>query len=524
VTTTSEPSRQAGDSPAATAAETPNDGTRLGRPATKLGKALKWSYVMSVGGNAIQAVLALAVAAVLGPREYGLMALAMVWVALVLVLLQFGPTFAVIQQHNITDDHVNAAFWATVAGSGGCAVLLAATTPLWAAYNGLPELVPLCLALVPVVVLNAFNVIQDAVLRRRMQMRGIAIRVMFAHLGGGLTALGGALAGFGVWALVAQQLVWPTLYAIMLWPIAGWRPKRGPILAPLRDLRRTSFQTYGGSLGNYLVSRVDVLLMSWFFVPEIIGLWRFAQRLSDMAGQLTAGGLGIVSLPHLARHGDDTPALERELGRLIYGASLLTFPILGILAGTAEPVVLFIGDQWAASTGPLRLLCAIAAATTITAILGSAMAATQRPGIPSVFSWITIPCLAAAIVLSAKLSSGSGTRDTLLGIAIAALVVQVLIMCALGYVAFNRILRVSPRSTVLLALPGLAAAGAAAAAGALTHRLIEPSLHTFFDLVVSGTAAAVVAVAVQLTFDRQARTIAGRVLSRARRKTASAGS
>jgi PST family polysaccharide transporter len=495
-------------------------GARLGRPTTTLGKALKWSYVMSAGGNAIQAVLALTVAAVLGPREYGLMALAMVWVALVLVLLQFGPTFAVIQQHDITDEHVNASFWATVIGSLGCAVLLAATTPLWAAYNNLPELVPLCLALTPVVVLTAFNVIQDAVLRRRMQMRGIAIRVMLSHLGGGLTALVGALAGLGVWALVLQQLVWPTLYAIMLWPIAGWRPRRGPILRPLRDLRRTSLQTYGGSLGNYLVSRVDVLLMSWFFIPEVIGLWRFAQRLSDMAGQLTAGGLGIVSLPHLARHGDDSSALERELGRLLYGASLLTFPMLGILAGTAQPVVLFIGDQWATAANPLRLLCAIAAATTVTAILGSSLAAKQRPGIPSVFSWITIPLLAAGILLSARLSAGSSAQGRLLAIAVAALTVQVLIMGALGYVTFHRILRVSPRATVVLTLPGLAAATTAAVSGALVYRLVDPSLNKFLDLAVSGTAATAAAIATLLVLDRQTRAIATRVLARARRTPA----
>ena len=83
------------------------------------------------------------------------------------------------------------------------------------------------LAVGPVEVLPAFNVIQDAILRRRMHMRGIAIRVMLANLGAGATAVGGALAGFGVWALVAQQLVWPTLYAVMLWPIAGWRPRPG---------------------------------------------------------------------------------------------------------------------------------------------------------------------------------------------------------------------------------------------------------------------------------------------------------
>lgn len=505
------------DSPGPDAGPEPR---RLGRPTIKLGTALKWSYVMSTGGNAIQVALTLVVAALLGPREYGLMALAMVWVALVLVLLQFGPTFAVIQQHDITDDHVNASFWATVVGSLGCAAVLAATTPLWSAYNGLPELVPLCLALTPVVILQAFNVIQDAILRRRMQMRGIAIRVMLANLGGGVTAIGGALAGLGVWALVAQQLVWPTLYAVMLWPIAGWRPRRGPILAPLRDLWRTSWQTYGGSIGGYLATRVDVLMMGTLFVPETIGLWRFAQRLSEFANELTAGGLSAVSLPHLARHGEDAPALERELGRLMYGASLLTFPALGVLAGASEAVVLFIGDQWAVAAGPLRLLCVVAAGVTVATILGVALAAKQRPGIPALFNWVTIPCLAAGIVLSAQLSAGGDPAARLVAIAVAALAVQLLITGGLGYVVFRRILRISPWPTVGLALPGLASAGAAGLAGHLTYRLVDASLNRLLDLAVTGTVATLAGAVVLLALDRQARLIAVRLLARVRARAA----
>jgi O-antigen/teichoic acid export membrane protein len=491
-------------------------GARLGRPTTRLGTALRWSYVMSTGGNAIQVLLTLVVAALLGPREFGLMALAMVWVALVLVLLQFGPTFAVIQQHDITDEHVNASFWATLWGSAGCAVLLAATAPLWAAYSGLPELVPLCLALTPVVVLQACNVIQDAILRRRMQMRGIAIRVMLANLGGGVTAVAGAAAGLGVWALVAQQLVWPTLYAVMLWPIAGWRPRRGPILGPLRDLRKTSLQTYGGSIGGYLSTRVDVLLLGAFFGPEIIGLWRFAHRLSEMANELTAGGLNVVSLPHLARHGEDSPALERELGRLMYGASLLTFPALGILAGTSEAVVRFIGDQWVLAAGPLRVLCAAAAAATVATILGVSLAARQRPGIPALFNWVTIPCLAAGLLVAARLSTGQDPAGKLLAISVAALAVQLLITGALGYVTFRWILRVPAWPTVVLGLPGLAAAGAGALAGSQAYRLVDESLNRFFDLAASGTVAVVAAAAALLALDRGARVVAGRLLSRLR--------
>jgi O-antigen/teichoic acid export membrane protein len=499
-------------------------GAQIGRPTTKFGTALKWTYLMTAGGNAIQVLLTFVVAALLGPLEYGLMALAMVWVALVLVLLQFGPTFAVIQQHDITEEHVNAAFWATLMGSVGCAVLLAATTPLWAALNGLPELIPLCLALTPVVILQAFNVIQDAILRRRLQMRGIAIRVMLSNLVAGATAIGCALAGLGVWSLVAQQLVWPTLYAIMLWPIAGWRPRRGPILGPLRDLRRSSLQTYGGSIGNYLSTRVDVLLMGTLFGAELIGLWRFAQRLSEMANEVTSGGIQLISLPHLARHDKDAHRFERELGRVMYGASLLTFPALGILAGVSDAVVLFIGDQWTFAAGPLRLLCVVAAAVTVATILGTTMSAKQRPGIPALMNWITIPCLAGGILLSARLSASGDTPGKLFTIALATLIVQLLITGVLGYVAFRRILRISPWPTAVLAVPGLASAGAAALAGNLTYRLVEAPLNRFLDLAVSGTAATVAALVVLLALDRQARTFVHARLTRVRRRPAPVGS
>jgi PST family polysaccharide transporter len=494
----------------------PAAGSPIGRPTTRLRTALTWSYAITTGGSVVQVLCTFAVAAILGPLEYGLVALAMVWVALGLVLLQHGPTLAVIQQHDITDDHVNAAFWSTLAGSAAYAVILSATAPLWAALNGLPELTPLCLALAPVVVLQSFNVIQDAVLRRRMQMRGIAIRVLLANIGGGATAIACALAGLGVWALIAQQLVWPALYAAMLWPIAGWRPRRGPIRAPLRDMRRTSLQTYGGAVGSYLSSRIDVVLMGTLFGPVVIGLWRFAQRLSEMANELTSGGLRLVSLPHLARHGDDTTRLERELARLVHGASLLTFPALGIVAGLAHPIVLFIGDQWAFAAGPLRVLCVTAAVVTIGTIFAVALQARQRPGIPALFTWITIPFAAIGLLASARLSAPSDTRGQLLAIALAMLTVQVLINGALGWVVFRRILRASPGPTLVVALPGVASALCAAGAGTVVYAIVDAPLNRFLDLVVSGTVATVAGALVLLALDRQARALAGRLVVRLR--------
>jgi hypothetical protein len=86
----------------------------------------------------------------------------------------------------------------------------------------------------------------------------------------------------------------------------------------------------------------------------------------------------------------------------------------------------------------------------------------------------------------------------------------------MGYVVFRRILRVSPWPTVVVALPGLASGAGAAVAGAVTYQLVDNSLNRFFDLLVSGTAAAVAAAAVLIALDRQARSVARRLLARRR--------
>lgn len=501
----------------------PEGAAVLERGDTRLGSALKWSYLFTTGGYAITAILTFVLAAILSPREFGVLTMALVWVSLALVLLQHGPTIAVIQQDDITEDHANAAFWATMAGAVGFCVIFAAITPLWAAANGLPELTPVCLALTPMVIITALNVIPDALQRRRMQMRGIAIRVLTANLTGGLAGVGCAVAGLGVWSLVVQQVSTPAVYGTMLWIMTGWRPRfRGPIRQQLRDIRNTSLHTYAGAFGSFLSSRTDVVLMGLFFGPVVIGLYRFAARFAEMVVDLTARGLHQVSLPHLARHGSDKNGFARELGRLMHGVAVLAYPMLGIVAGVAEPLVLFIGDQWAAAATPLRLLCVVSAIVVLAALFEPAMQAAQRPGVTAVFSWATTIASGLAIFLAARVSINGDTDEQLMAAAWAMFAVQASIVLVMGYVIFRRVLRVPMTPVLVAGVPGTLSGVVAAFASAGTYGLVAPALNKFFSLAVSGTAGVLVAGTLLLVLDREVRDRVLRIARRLRGRTPAA--
>lgn len=509
------PTATRSDPPAAEpAAEQPS---RIAR-GTHFRAALLWSYVVNFGGYAAVTLITLILAAILGPRQFGVLAMALVWITLAQMLLQHGPTMAVIQQEDITDNHINAAFWVTLAGASLFSLLFMAAAPLWAAVNRLPELTPVCLALTPIVMLQAVAVIPDAVLRRRLQLRGIAVRYIVAQLIAGVAAIWCAVAGLGVWALVVQQVGSHGLYAVMLWSVTPWRPRLRPIGKELRDIRGTSLKTLAGSLGTFTSLRADVLVMSAFFGPVVVGLFRFAIRFPEMVVDLTSRGLQSIALPDLARHSLDRRALADRLRTLVHFGAMLSVPALGILAASAGPFVRVIGPEWAEAAVPLRLLCIASAAILFTSLLGPALQAAQRPGLPAILAWGNAGATVAAILLASTLSAGASTTGRLMAVALAVVLVQLGLAATIGYLTYGVVLRTSAWPTLLRTVPSVISAAAATMVGFLLPPLLPAGLSAFAALLVVGVAAAAVAGGVLLALDRQARIWLGQLLARVRRR------
>lgn len=481
--------------------------------------ALLWSYVLSTGTYAITALMTFILAAILGPEEFGVLWMAIVWVTLAQILLQHGPTMAVIQQEEITDRHLDAAFWSTLVGATVFAAVLAGLAPLWAAVNRLPELTAVCLALVPIIPLYALNVIPEALLRRRMLLRGVALRYLTSGLIAGVAGVVCAVAGLGVWALVIQQVGTAVLATGLLWLVTPWRPRMRRVLPELRDIRGTSLKTLAGALGNFLTVRVDVLLMGALFGPVVVGLFRFAVRFPEMVVDVTSRGLQSVSLPELARHGEDPQALADRLTRLAHAGAVFSIPTLGVLAAAAEPLVLIIGDQWAESIPPLRILCLVSVFLLPQAMFSVALQAAQRPGLPAAITWVAAAALTVAILAAAWASTGAGTAGRLMAIALAMLAVQAPLAGLLGYLTFRRVLRVPAWPTLRPMLPSLLAATAALGTGmVLSGATMDQSGRPVLQFVVTAAAAGAVAVAVLLSTDAEVRSWLERLrrVSRAR--------
>jgi PST family polysaccharide transporter len=186
-----------------------------------------------------------------------------------------------------------------------------------------------------------------ALLRRQMRFSILAASQGGTEIVGILAAVVAALAGAGIWALVAQRLAWAAANAAVAWLACAWRPGRP---GPVREVR--DFVAFGGNatasmMVSYLAGYLDNVLIGWYSGTGALGLYERSQRLLLLPIRnlnVPLGGVVIAALSRL--HADPARYRALYLGT-VERLAMVIAPVGGLLLGAAGPAVaIVLGPQW----------------------------------------------------------------------------------------------------------------------------------------------------------------------------------
>lgn len=486
------------------------------RPATRFRSALAWAYVADGGREAITSLISLVLAALLGPEIFGLVAMALVYIIFIELLLKQGMGAAVIQRRDLQSAHRDSAFWLVM---GSALVLTVASVVLsgwWATVNRTPDLQMVVLGLTPLIPLHGLTVVQEALLRRDLRFSTLALRTNLSALLGGLLGVALAVTGFGVWALVAQQLGTALVAVIVLWAVSGWRPRLRFSRQAARDLLGFSTGSLVGSLGVFVNNRSDAVLIGLLFGPVVVGLYRLASRLIDMVIGITVRALQSLSLPELSRVQQDPALFRQRLLRLIKVSGLLGVPVLGVLAGSAEATLGLIGDQWIPAAGALRLLCIAGAFRVLFGLTGPMLQALGHPHQQAALSWLVGGLSAAGFVIAGYLVRDQPLGIQLVGLASAPAVLYGLVYAVMCVALLRRSAGITVTQLLRTTAPAVTAGAAAASVGPLAWELVRGSISAPWPAFAAAVAPpALAAVLILLVGDRWFRGHAAATVRRA---------
>lgn len=484
-------------------------------PKPSLRVATRWSYTLSLGKMAISLSLAFVLAAILGPRAFGVIGMALVFINFVEMLQQQGLMPAIVSRKLLTERHADTAFWLVFAVGLACTIGAIVIAPWWANLNDLPELAGVIRVLALTVPLTSTIVIHEALLRRELAFKKLTVRTWTSLVAGGIAGVLGAVFGLGVWALVLQQVVTSVVAVIVLWTVSAWRPRFRVDRLAARELWSYSTRAASSSLGLFIGGRVDVLLTGLFFGPVIVGLYRLAQRLTSTAVDVTARGMQAVALPGLSGVQDDSAAFATRLLRMQRVTSVMALPLLGLLAGVASPLERILGTQWDGTATAIRLLAVMQAFTAISLLLGPALQAWNRPGALSIVIWISSGLKILALVAAAWLEDSSGGLVALCVAMIAATAMSSILIVIVA----TRILRIRVADMLRPWIPG---AVGALVAGVIALGLVWVlGLSPLLELAIGGSAGAIAAGLVLLALSPELRDVVGDLRIRLRRSPGS---
>lgn len=394
------------------------------QPSSSLGRAAAsgaaWltaqKWIVRLSGLVTIAVLARMVT----PEEFGVVAVASAVIPFVLLLSDLGLSTYLVQADDPDERMLSTGFWFSLVAAFVIGGALFACVPLVVTVLDAPEAGPVLrvlLASVPLVVVAA---VPTALLRRRMAFRRLAIQGTAAAALAQVVAVVIALAGGGVWALVAQAITTTLVTTTAAWLAAGWRPTRSFSRSEFGTMARFGYKVVGVELVAVLRNWAETAIIAVSLGTAALGYLTIAQRLVQVAQELGGSAVAPVSVVVLARVRDVPERLRqayRRASSLTYGA---VTPVL-VFVAVAAPVVipLLFGAQWDESVPVTRGL-AVAGILTIGALLDHGLFyALGRAGKWFVYATITdvITVAATALVVSQGLTA---VAWAFVGVAVAA--------------------------------------------------------------------------------------------------------
>lgn len=319
---------------------------------------LIWRLAERCGAQLVSFIVSIVLARILAPEDYGTIALVTVFTAILQVFVDSGLGTALIQKKDVDEIDFSSVFYFNFAV---CLILylgMFAAAPFIADFYGDVTLVPVIRILSLTIVISGVKGIQQAYVSRNMLFK----RFFFSTIGGtifsAVLGIAMAYAGFGIWALVAQQLSNTFIDTLILWITVRWRPTKSFSWTRLKNLLSFGWKLLVSSLLDTAYNNLRNLIIGKMYSSSDLAFYNQGDKFPKVIVTNINASIDSVLLPTMSSAQDDKERVKQMTRRAIKTSTYVMAPLMMGLAFCAEPIVsLVLTDKWLPCVPFLRIFC-----------------------------------------------------------------------------------------------------------------------------------------------------------------------
>ena len=325
---------------------------------TATARGTVWSMAERISSQLVTFVVIVVMSRILSQTDYGLVGMLVIFTDIAQTLVDSGVTQALIRKQDRTPKDCSTAFYFNVCLSLVLYGVMYLCAPLIAEFYNQEELTRLTRVLSLSFVINAFMMVQQALMTARLDFKTQTIASLTAAVISGGAGIWMAYHGMGVWAIVYYQLLKSGLNCMMLWILSEWRPVLAFSFPALKYFFNFGSKLTAAALMQTIYKDMYLALIGKFYKPAAVGYYTRAHQFGALPSFNVSAILQRVTYPAMCRVQDDEERLKDMFGKFLRVITFMVFPMMAGLAVLATPVtVLLVGEKWAFSGTLLSILC-----------------------------------------------------------------------------------------------------------------------------------------------------------------------
>lgn len=317
-----------------------------------------WSAVDRFSAQGIQFVFSILIARLLLPEDYGVIAMLGIFMAVSQTFIDSGFGTALIRKIDRTETDFSTVFYFNIVVAAVFYLILFFSAPAIAKFYETPLLESVTKVVALNLIINSLSGIHNAKLSIDIDFKSRAKISIISSIITGVVGLWMAYAGYGVWALVVQNLCSSAIRTVLLWIIVKWRPSLIFSWRSFKELFSFGSKLLASGLLDTLYNNIYTLVIGKCFSSSTLGVYSKANALAQFPSSNITGVLQSVTFPVLSTIQNDEHKLSDAYRRFLKLSAFVVFPLMIGLAAVADPFIrIALTDKWENAIYLLQIIC-----------------------------------------------------------------------------------------------------------------------------------------------------------------------
>jgi len=363
-----------------------------------------WKAVEKISGTGISFIIGVILARILMPTDYGLIGMLAIFFAFTELFIDSGFSSALIQKKDRTDVDYSTIFYFNLIVSVLLYVLLFFLAPLIASFFNTPQLSLLTRVLSLNILINSLSLVQQTRLTINLEFRPQAFVSLLCVIISGSIGVLMAYQGFGVWALVIQNISSSIIRTSLYFYINKWVPLWVFSVSSFKQLFSYSSKLLGAGFVGAIFNNIYSLLIGKIFNARDVGFYTRAKQFPQLLSDLITSILQGVTFPIMTSIQDDRNRLVSVYGRLMRMIFFFVIPVLTLFALLTEPFVrLLLTEKWMPVIPLIQWLCFARMITPISSLNMNILNTIGRSDLFFKVDMVKIPLAIIALIITIPL-------------------------------------------------------------------------------------------------------------------------